>query len=141
MVVLLIIYTTYTRLEHFMKTCLIVDDSPFDRRLLRHCVESFDVACLQAASAQEAFGICAEKLPDCILLDWEMPEMNGIEVLRKIRLMPYGSNVIVILCTANEGREHRDKAYAEGANSFIVKPVTVDELEKKFQESGILPTL
>lgn len=124
-----------------MKTCLIVDDSPFDRMLLTHCVESFGLASEQAATPQEALLKCAKKMPDCVLLDWEMPEMSGIDVLRKIRLMPYGNDVVIILCTSNDTHQHASSAFAEGANNFIGKPVTVEGLEKKFRECGILPDL
>lgn len=124
-----------------MKTCLIVDDSPFDRMLLRHCVESFGIESEQVATPQEAIKSCVKKLPDCILLDWEMPQMSGIEVLRKIRTIPNGAQVIIILCTSNDTQQHANSAFAEGANNFIAKPVTVEALEKTFQESGVLPSL
>ncbi len=124
-----------------MKTCLIVDDSPFDRRLLMHCVESFGVASEQAATPKDALRMCAEKLPDCMLLDWEMPEMSGIDVLRKVRTMPHGDKVIIIICTSNDTFMHSKSAFAEGADNFIAKPVTVEGLEKKFKESGVLPDL
>ncbi|HEU4650618.1 MAG TPA: response regulator, partial [Croceibacterium sp.] len=68
-----------------MKHCLIVDDSRVIRKVSRHIVESFEFEVSEAENGQDALAKCEEGMPDLILLDWNMPVMNGIEFICELR--------------------------------------------------------
>ena len=67
-----------------MKTCLIVDDSKVIRMVARRILEGLSFATREAADGQEAVDRCREAMPDAVLLDWNMPVMNGLEAARAI---------------------------------------------------------
>ena len=73
-----------------MKHCLIVDDSRVIRKVSRHIVESFEFEVSEAENGQDALAKCEEGMPDLILLDWNMPVMNGIEFICELRRLNGG---------------------------------------------------
>src|SRR6476660_8047639 len=70
--------------EH-MKSCLIVDDSKVIRKVARHILETLEFEVEEAGDGQEALTRCEAKMPDVVLLDWNMPVMSGMEFLRLLR--------------------------------------------------------
>src|SRR6201996_4612416 len=82
-----------------VKTCLVVDDSRVIRKVARRIIEDmgFDVA--EAGDGVEALSWCRASMPDAILLDWNMPGMNGIEFLRQLREERGGDKPKVVFCT------------------------------------------
>ena len=78
-----------------MKSCLIVDDSKVIRMVARKILEELSFETIEAADGQEALDACKQKLPDAVLLDWNMPVMSGIEFLRELRALPGGGGPIV----------------------------------------------
>ncbi len=70
-----------------------------------------------------------EVIPDVIFLDWNMPGINGLEVLRFLRRDPYTRDVPVVLVSANDSEAEIQKALQAGANHYIVKPPTIEEIE------------
>ena len=73
-----------------MKTCLIVDDSGIIRKVARRILESLEFQILEAENGEQAFETCHRELPDAILLDWNMPKMDGYDFLRALRRLPGG---------------------------------------------------
>ena len=71
-----------------MKSCLVVDDSKVIRKVARHILETLNFAVEEAEDGQEALSRCEEKMPDVVLLDWNMPVMGGMEFLRTLRHSP-----------------------------------------------------
>ena len=65
-----------------MKSCLIVDDSKVIRKVARHILETLEFEVEEAGDGQEALSRCESKMPDVVLLDWNMPVMSGMEFLR-----------------------------------------------------------
>ena len=70
-----------------------------------------------------------EVIPDVIFLDWNMPGINGLEVLRFLRRDPYTQDVPVVLVSANDSDEAIKEALQAGADHYIVKPPTIEEIE------------
>ena len=68
-----------------MKSCLIVDDSKVIRKVARHILETLEFEVEEAGDGQEALTRCEAKMPDVVLLDWNMPVMSGMEFLRLLR--------------------------------------------------------
>ena len=121
-----------------MKSCLVVDDSKVVRMVARRILEKLDFEIEEAADGAKALEACTQKLPDAILLDWNMPVMNGIEFLRELRRMPGGGEPVVVFCTTENDLAHIQVALSEGANEYIMKPFDSDIIETKFQQVGLL---
>lgn len=101
---------------------LIVDDLTASARLLFH-IFSADHAVFMAASGEEALALCAEQLPDLILLDVKMPGMDGHEVLRRLQSDPLTCDIPVIFITAQNDPSEETLGLQLGAVDFISKPV------------------
>ena len=121
-----------------MKTCLVVDDSSVIRKVARRILEGLDFQIMEAENGEEAIETCKRQLPDAILLDWNMPKMDGYEVLRNLRRLPDGDRPKVVFCTTENDVAHIARALHAGANEYIMKPFDKDIVEAKFQEVGLL---
>lgn len=121
-----------------MHSCLVVDDSSVIRKVARRILEdlSFDVS--EAEDGMQALAACGEAIPDAVLLDWNMPEMDGLEFLKKLREMPGGDKPKVVFCTTENDIAHIAKAMRAGANEYIMKPFDREIMESKFLEVGLI---
>jgi two-component system chemotaxis response regulator CheY len=124
--------------ESVMKQCLIVDDSRVIRKVARRILEELKFAIDEAEDGSDALEICRRKMPDAILLDWNMPNMSGIEFLRVLRREPSGGKPIVVFCTTENDIAHITEAIGAGANEYIMKPFDKDIVEAKFVEAGLM---
>jgi len=107
---------------------LVVDDHPMNRQLLQAYLAAVDCSVLTAASGAEALEIFAEQAPDLVLLDVDMPGLNGFEVCRRLKSTPAGRLVPVVMITALNQVEDRVMALEVGADDFMTKPVEKSEL-------------
>ena len=121
-----------------MKTCLVVDDSRVIRKIARRILEEMDFQIVEAEDGEQALEVCQRELPDAILLDWNMPVMDGYEFLGNLRRMPGGGQPKVVFCTTENGIDHISRALRAGANEYIMKPFDKDIVEAKFQEVGLI---
>jgi len=112
-------------------TILIVDDEADNRDLLAQPFGKGEYRVVEAARGAEALTLARELLPDLILLDVMMPEMDGFEVTRRLRADPRVAEVPVILITALNDRESRLKGFDAGADEFISKPFDLIELRAR----------
>lgn len=121
-----------------MKSCLIVDDSKVIRMVARKILEELEFETDEAADGQQAVDQCTKKMPDAILLDWNMPVKSGIDFLRDLRAMPGGDAPIVVFCTTENDIEHIQEAIEAGANEYIMKPFDSEIIQAKFSQVGLL---
>lgn len=121
-----------------MKTCLVVDDSRVVRKVARRIIEDLGFSCIEAEDGQKAYDVCSKKMPDAILLDWNMPVMSGIEFLDKLRKMGEGGHPKVVFCTTENDMDHIQRAMNAGANEYIMKPFDSDIVESKFAQIGLI---
>ncbi|MGE0062768.1 MAG: PleD family two-component system response regulator [Xanthobacteraceae bacterium] len=121
-----------------MRTCLVVDDSSVIRKVARRILETLNFQILEAEDGEQAIEACRRELPDVILLDWNMPRMDGYEFLRALRRMPGGDTPKVVFCTTENDVAHIARALHAGANEYIMKPFDKDIVEAKFQEVGLI---
>jgi two-component system chemotaxis response regulator CheY len=121
-----------------MKTCLIVDDSSVIRKVARRILEGLDFEIAEAENGEEAIEACRRQMPEAILLDWNMPKMDGYEFLRVLRRLPGGDQPKVVFCTTENDVAHIARALHAGANEYIMKPFDKDIVEAKFQEVGLI---
>lgn len=117
--------------------CLIVDDSRTVRRISRRIMEEAGMRVVEACDGEEGVELCRSCRPDYVLLDWNMPRMNGIDCLRVIRKEFGDAMPRVILCTTENDPEHIVAAFDAGAHEFIMKPFDADILLGKIAEVGL----
>ncbi len=121
-----------------MKSCLIVDDSRVVRKVASRIAHELGFECLEAEDGQKAYDQCQLSMPDAIILDWNMPIMNGIEFLEKLRGMDNGQHPKVVFCTTENDMSHIQRAMQAGANEYIMKPFDSEIIKSKFIHIGLL---
>ncbi len=121
-----------------MKTCLIVDDSKVIRMVARKILQELGFATAEAEDGAKALDYCKQSLPEAVLLDWNMPVMNGIEFLIEMRKLPGGEKPIVVFCTTENDIQHIQQAIAAGASEYIMKPFDGEIIQAKFEQVGLL---
>ena len=121
-----------------MKLCLIVDDSRVVRKVARRITEDLGFECEEAEDGQKAYEFCETRMPDAIILDWNMPIMSGSECLDKLREMEGGKDPKVIFCTTENDINHIQRAIGAGANEYIMKPFDNEIIASKFKQVGLL---
>ncbi|TVR96260.1 MAG: response regulator [Rhodospirillales bacterium] len=121
-----------------MKACLIVDDSRVVRSVARGIVRQLGFETAEAADGAAALEACEARMPDVVLLDWNMPVMNGLEFLHALRARPDGGRPKVVFCTSENELPHIEQALAAGADEYIMKPFDKDIVETKFTLVGVL---
>jgi CheY-like chemotaxis protein/HPt (histidine-containing phosphotransfer) domain-containing protein len=110
-------------------TILIAEDNAVNMLLARTILKRIapNATLLEAKNGREAVSFCENQLPDLILMDVQMPEMNGYEATRMIRALEHHAHLPIIALTAGNVRSERDAALASGMDDFVVKPV-VEEM-------------
>ncbi|BDW98898.1 response regulator [Maricaulis maris] len=121
-----------------MKTCLVVDDSRVIRKVARKIVEELQFECAEAGDGAEALEACRKHMPDAILLDWNMPVMNGLDFVKALRREETGDRPVVVFCTTENDMAHITEALRAGADEYVMKPFDGDIIESKFQQTGLL---
>ncbi len=105
-----------------MKTILIADDEPSIRILIHTTLENPECRILEASTGTSAVAMIQRLLPDVVILDWMMPGLNGMEVLRTLREDPRTVDIPVIMVTAMGQEKQRAEGLAAGARAYLVKP-------------------
>jgi len=121
-----------------MKTCLIVDDSKIVRKVIRRIIEPLGFSILEAEHGEEALLTCKTTPIDLIMLDWNMPVMNGIDFLRLLRALTSIAQPKVIFCTTENDFAKIEAAMHAGANEFVMKPFDEPIITGKLLQLGLL---
>jgi two-component system, chemotaxis family, chemotaxis protein CheY len=120
------------------RNCLVVDDSRVVRKVARRILEANGCTVSEAGDGQQALDVCRAGLPDFVLLDWNMPVMDGITFLRALR-EEFGPGVPpVIFCTTENDMAHIEMAITSGAQEYIMKPFDEEILVGKLCQAGLL---
>lgn len=121
-----------------MKSCLIVDDSRVVRKVIRRIAEDLGFECSEAEDGEQAYTVCQKFIPQVILLDWNLPNKDGLTFLKELRQMPNGKKPKVIFCTIENTTGQIKKAIDNGADEYIMKPFDSEIIETKFIQVGLL---
>ena len=120
------------------RTCLVVDDSRVVRKVARRILEGQGFDVVEAEDGQVALDACRAAMPGCVLLDWNMPVMNGLEFLQALRREFGPDKPPVVFCTTENDVNHIELAISNGAQEFIMKPFDEEILIGKFTQAGLL---
>jgi CheY-like chemotaxis protein len=117
------------------KKVLIADDEDNLRLLVRTTLEDPKYEILEAADGHQALGAVRTGRPDLVVLDWMMPGMSGIEVLRQLREDPATAGIPVIMLTAKAQQKDMDRGRALGARAYLTKPFSPLDLLQQVEEA------
>ncbi len=118
--------------EPARKSILVVDDNPVNMQAILQILQSgYDV--FPAISGERALLFLKKRIPDLILLDVQMPGMDGYEVMEKLKATPAWAAIPVIFLTSMEDRKHEEQALVLGAVDYIIKPVVAGVLQRRVQ--------
>src|SRR4026208_1648097 len=120
-----------------MKSCLIVDDSKVIRKVARHILETLEFEVEEAGDGREALSRCEAKMPDVVLLDWNMPVMSGMEFLRLFRQRGHNDPPQLVFATPENDMAHIRAALEAGADEYVMKPFDRETLHIKLQLVGV----
>lgn len=121
-----------------MKQVLVVDDSAVTRKVARRILEDMHFRTSEAADGKAALAECEKVMPDAVLLDWNMPEMDGYEFLCALRKMPGGAAPKVVFCTSENDAGHIVRAKHAGADGYMMKPFDQNLLRSKLEDIGLV---
>ena len=110
---------------------LYIEDSKDNLVLVRRILRAAGFELLEATSAREGIAVAEQQIPDLILMDINMPEMDGLTATVHLRQNPALSHIPIIALTANLMRNVLDQAMEAGCDGYIAKPITVDDLPKQ----------
>ena len=122
-----------------MRTVLIVEDNEKNMKLARDVLQAKGYQTLEAITGEEGVKLAREKLPDLVLMDIQLPGINGIEAFRQIRADAKTARIPVIALTASVTPTDRTAISAAGFDAFVSKPINLKEFVdtvKRFAESG-----
>ena len=122
-----------------MAKALVADDSRAVRMILTKTLKELGYEVCEAANGKQALEVMeAEKATvNLVLADWNMPELNGLELLKRLRQDPELSSLVVIMVTTETELDQMATALEAGANEYVMKPFTKDILVEKLQLVGI----
>jgi two-component system cell cycle response regulator/two-component system cell cycle response regulator DivK len=108
------------------KKILLVEDNPVNRRLAQFLLRSQGYEVREATTAQEALDILKTERPDLIVMDIQLPGMDGLEATKKIKERPATADIPVVAVTSYAMKDDREKALAAGCSGYITKPIDKD---------------
>jgi two-component system, chemotaxis family, chemotaxis protein CheY len=117
---------------------LVIDDSKAMRLILGRMLRELGLEVTEASNGSEGLTRLADGLaPTLILVDWNMPEMTGIEFIEAVRGAPYESQAKVIMVTTETELPQMQRALASGADEYVMKPFTREAIHEKLQLVGL----
>ena len=122
-----------------MRTVLIVEDNDKNMKLARDVLQAKGYQTLEAVSGEEGVRLATEKKPDLVLMDIQLPGINGIEAFKQIRADPRTRDIPIVALTASVTPADRSAISAAGFDAFLGKPINLKEFldtVKRLAEGG-----
>jgi CheY-like chemotaxis protein len=116
--------------EKSNRTIMVVEDYDDTRMLLKQGLEMLGYSVLEASNGQEAVDIADRERPDLILMDLDLPILDGIAATQRIRQQEHMESVPIVAVTAYPLSYSRVKAFAKGCNEYMPKPIDMSELAR-----------
>jgi two-component system cell cycle response regulator DivK len=121
-------------------TILYVEDNPDNRSLIRRVLEAENYAVIEAINAKQALEKLESSSIDLVLMDINMPDMDGYTLTAKIKAIHKFSKIPIIAVTANVMRGDREKSLGAGCDGYIQKPIDIDTLSQQIERFIIRST-
>jgi len=115
-------------LDH--KTVLVVDDAPLNRKLIRTLLAMKKIRAIEAQDAEQAFELIRQQTPDLVLMDLQLPGLNGLEATRMLKSDPETKNIPVVILSAGSVREDDCEIREAGCAGLILKPFGAEDFLK-----------
>lgn len=116
------------------ETILVVEDNPKNLKLVKAVLEFSGYQVVEATTGEEGVRLARETSPDLILMDLQLPGIDGAEALRQIRSDPDGPGVPVVAVTAFAMSDDRDRAFASGFDGYVEKPISARVLPQQVRD-------
>ncbi len=113
---------------NLLNTVLVVEDSPSELELISHYLKESGFNVIKAKGAKEALEKAISQQPDVIITDVVMPEMSGFELCRSLKKNPLTQKVPIVICSSKNQDIDRLWAKRQGANAYVTKPYTREQL-------------
>jgi two-component system, cell cycle response regulator DivK len=127
-------------LENKKGTILYVEDNPDNRSLIRRVLEAENYAVVEAINATQALEKLDNSNIDLVLMDINMPDMDGYTLTAKIKAINKFSKIPIVAVTANVMRGDREKSLGAGCDGYIQKPIDIDTLSQQIERFIIRST-
>jgi len=114
-----------------MKKILVVEDDNLNREMLTRRLQKQGFSVYSAKDGSEALSLALEHIPDIMLMDLSLPDINGLEVVKRLKILPRTENIPIIILTGNTSSGIRDLCLASGATDYETKPVILENLLSK----------
>jgi two-component system chemotaxis response regulator CheY len=121
-----------------MKHCLVVDDSAVIRKVARRILERLSFRVSDAEDGAQGLAICREEMPDAILVDATMPEVDGFAFVKALRALPGGRGPRVVFCVVDNDVAQVARAMHAGADDYMMKPFDRELVSEKLQDAGVV---
>ena len=116
-----------------VRRILVVEDNPKNLKLVRDVLVHWGYEVLVATSGEDGVALATQERPDLVLMDLQLPGIDGVEALRRIRSGPEETDVRVVAVTAFAMNDDRDRALRSGFDGYIEKPISVRDLQHQVQ--------
>ena len=113
---------------------LVVEDNPKNMKLVRDVLEFSGYEVIEATTGEDGVRLAGSEHPHLILMDLQLPGIDGAEALRRIRGGPEGQDIRVVAVTAFAMDEDRSRAFASGFDGYLEKPITVSRFPQQVRE-------
>jgi len=121
-----------------MKIFMIADDSPVIRKVAKRIIEDLGFVVVEAENGEHAQMLCADNMPDGILIDWDMLGLSGLELVTWLGQNHEAERLKMLFCTSQVMVAEMTKAKRAGAHGFLLKPFNREMIARKLQEVGLL---
>ncbi|MCE3232315.1 MAG: response regulator receiver protein [Rickettsiaceae bacterium] len=121
-----------------MRTCLILEDQTVTREIFEEYVAQLGLKPLSAGNVEDAVKICKSTMPDSILLDWHMPDLDGMDFMEILKRMPNGDKIPVIMCTCDDMVSKKKNLKEAGIQGCLIKPILFNNLKHELQRVGVI---
>jgi two-component system, chemotaxis family, chemotaxis protein CheY len=121
-----------------VKQALVVDDSKVVRSVATRIMQGLGFEVREAENGQIALNACKAAMPEVILLDWNMPVMDGMEFMKHIQGVAGSEKVKIIFCTTENEVSKIQAAVTSGAHEYVMKPFDTDIIQNKLQQLGLI---
>lgn len=121
---------------------MVIDDSRAMRMILKRMIGKLNFETTEAGDGQEALDLleAMPEVPDLALIDWNMPVMNGLEFVTRVRANPRLRGMTLVMVTTESEHSQIVRALAAGAHEYVIKPFTENAMIEKLGLLGLLPT-